>query len=114
MSEAGEPGAVPADAGRSSADLAELHAVLRKWRTEREEILADGRELARAVGLAAPPAQDSMSVLHAQATKQSLGELQRHNDALLQQVDSYIEKLAAALQDMQQGEEDAAEEFRRI
>ncbi|MQA10628.1 MAG: hypothetical protein GEU98_19155 [Pseudonocardiaceae bacterium] len=99
------------DAGHTYADFGELQSMLGEWRAERDQILADGKELARALGLVQAPATDVMSEMQAGATKNSLTELQRRNDELLERLDEYIEKLESSLHAMRHGEQDAASEI---
>jgi len=96
------------------ADLAELDGLIAEWTTIRNGVQADGRRLIRAIRLIEPPAKDLMSQFQASALKESLTKAQKHNAAMAAYANSYIEKLRAARAQYAAGDEQNAEQLRRV
>ena len=78
------------------ADLDELSGIIAEWTAIRDRIEDRGNRLTRAVGLITPPAEDTVSRLHALRTRASLQKALEHNDAMRVYTQAYVDKLTAA------------------
>ena len=89
------------------ADLAELDAVIGQWNSQRDEIQADQERIIGAYHDIAEPAGDEMSVGQAEASRESLLNMWKHNFQMLQYTDNYIKNLQGARGYTQAQDEDA-------
>lgn len=96
------------------ADLAELDALIAEWTTIRDGIQTDGRKLQQAQQLIVPPAGDLMSQLQPSALNTSLDKALEHNAAMVAYAENYIGKLQAARAQYAAGDEQNAEQLRRV
>lgn len=74
-------------------DLAHLDRIITKWIKIRDDLLIDHDTIRTAIQVIAPPADDRASIMQAKAARASLVKGQQHNQAMVDYVDSYIEKL---------------------
>lgn len=82
------------------ADVAELDSVITQWNTQRDEIQADQDRIISAYHEIAEPAGDEMSRGQADASRESLLNMWKHNFQMMQYTDNYIMKLGLARGDM--------------
>ena len=76
-------------------DLAHLDRIITKWTTIRDDLTEDGRQIFGAIQKIVPPAEDAPSINQAKAARESLRKGQLHNQAMIDYVDGYLEKLRA-------------------
>ena len=95
------------------ADLGELDTIIAEWSAIRDRIEDRGNRLTRAVGLITPPAEDTVSRLHALRTRASLQKALEHNDAMRVYTQAYVDKLTAAHAQYADSEGQASAAIRR-
>jgi hypothetical protein len=78
------------------ADLDELRSIITEWTATKDRIAQRGSKLRHAIGLITPPAEDTVSRLHALRTRASLQKALEHNDAMTHYAQEYVDKLTAA------------------
>ena len=90
---------VPYDGGQGGnyvfADLDHLDRIITRWTALRDDLADDRISIGRAIQKIAPPADDRPSVTQAKAAGASLHKGQLHNQAMVDYVNGYIEKLQA-------------------
>jgi len=96
------------------ASVQELDLVIAQWKDVHEAIRADGDTISAAAGFVEEPAEDSMSVGQADATRQSLVRLKEHNEAMRTYTEDYIKKLAASRASMVNTEQGNAAQLSNI
>jgi len=82
--------------GHFKLSLAELDALVAQWTVIRNKIDTSGTKLERAIHDVSPPADDEMSEMEANATRDSLQKAVDHNVAMRDYAQSYIDKLTDA------------------
>lgn len=96
------------------ASLDELDGVISRWEQELRGILADREQITEARRVIADPAADQMSQWQARVSRESLGELLKHNDAMLRYAENYIAKLLASREQMAVMEDGARDRMRSV
>ncbi|MCE7009955.1 hypothetical protein LWC34_45190 [Kibdelosporangium philippinense] len=76
--------------------LGELDSIITRLKAVREKIYDARNKFAQAIGFVEPPAQDVLSVLQANATRNSLQLGLEHNRALLREADAAIAKFESS------------------
>lgn len=102
-----------ADGSYVFASLEDLDGIIADWTALRDRIVARGEKLMQAAGLITPPAEDSVSRYHADATVRSLQKARDHNIAMTTYADGYIDKLSAARAQYSATDEQSAANIRR-
>lgn len=96
------------------ASLDELDAVIKRWETERDGIIADRDQISQAYYSIKKPAGDPMSEEQANASRDSLANLWNHSQAMLQYAENYILKLKASRDQMAVNDEAQRDTYRSI
>jgi hypothetical protein len=96
------------------ASVAELNEVIAQWQAEHAAIQADGVKISQAAGYIQAPADDGMSVKHADVTMLSLDALQKHNQAMADYADGYIKKLIASRDSIVNAEQNNVDQMRSV
>lgn len=78
------------------ANLDDLDAVITEWRAQIQSIGRDGVAIEHALAHLRAPADDHMSMAYVRAAGDSLRALQRHNFAMWEYADQYLQKLEAS------------------
>ena len=95
------------------ADLQHLDGVLNDWKTLRDRIRDRSGKIRQAMRLCNPPAFDEMSVMQAQATKDSLQKAFDHNEAMYAYADRYVTNLQATRDSMAATDDSNADTIRK-
>lgn len=82
------------------ANLAELDSVLGLWGEELRAIEADRDEIQKALDNINDPANDMMSRMSANTSRESLEAMKQHNEQMLKYTNDYIVKLEESREEM--------------